>query len=343
MKTKNFVLVASILSLLIMSCENPIRMETKVHEDGSLDKTIEFDKADSLVQFQNYFGVSQSKGWVMTSEKIESNDNKKKFKITFTKSFQSADFINKELGLRSDTLFAVHSNFEKRFRWFYTYIRYSEILSPIDRFKMVDANDYFNQEDRSFINRLPGEETAISKADSLFLKQLNEKIYDQYAKMGMFNEQFAILKEVVKRNAPDKKWSDTLNMYRELIYDKLDEMNDDPALVYIKLADSLHIPIEKERAIKDFTTLSKDLASRFGFMAFARDGKYMNAIEMPWTIMNSNADSIAGNTSYWNPLPTKFAIQEYEMFAESRRLNWWAVGVSIAILGLTVFMFVKRK
>jgi hypothetical protein len=329
------------LAIFLTGCENPIRMETTVHEDGSLDKTILLEKTDSVSSVANYFAVNEAKGWAVAVEAIKSDDEKKKFKIEFRKIFPSADAINKELDTDSDTLFRIHSSFNKSFRWFYTYIRYSETFRPIDRLQMIKAEEYFTPEDRLFINRLPGEGVVISKADSIFLRFLNEKIYDHYANVGLFNEQFDILTRVVEKNAVDKRWIDTLKRNREFIYRKMENSDSEPSTI-IKVVDSLGIKLPVEKASQDFAFLAKDLNSRVSFMAFARDGKYVNIIEMPWTVVGSNADSVAGNKFFWRPLATKFAIQEYEMYAEVRRLNWWAAVVSALIVGLTLFLVMKR-
>jgi hypothetical protein len=327
---------------LLMSCENPIRMETQVNEDGSLNKTIALEKTDSNRISTNMFGANVETGWNVTSEQNPSEDSDKKFKITFQKKFASAEAINKELDSNIDSLFHIQSQFEKKFRWFYTYIRYSETFRPIDRFKLINPKDYFNLEDSLFIDRLPGEGTAISKADSLFLQQLNDKIFDHYAEDALFGEYYSILEEVIKRNTTDKKWLDTLARSKDFIYKQLDDLEVDIDFA-ANLADSLGIPLPKEKSAQDFAALSKDINSRINFMSFARDGKYTNIIDMPWTVINSNADSVAGNKLYWRPLVTKFAIQEYTMFAESRRLNLWAVIASVLLVGLTAFVVLRSR
>jgi hypothetical protein len=346
---------------LLVSCENPVRMETKVNEDGSLDKTIVLEKTDKFRETSNMFGISKDAGWEVKLDSVKKitkievpdtidsrntqsgNVKDDKYYLTFKKSFPSAEVANAELDKNIDSLFRINAQFEKRFRWFYTYIRYSETFRPIDRFKLIDPKDYFNLEDSLFIDRLPGEGTAISKADSFFLQQLNEKIFDRYAEDGLYREYFAILTEAVKRNTNDKKWIDTLNRKKDFLFQRLDDMNDDPGPAFLKLADSLGIPLAKEKFTRDFLELSRDINSRINFMSFARDGKYMNVIEMPWTVVNSNADSLAGNKLYWRPLTTRFAIQEYTMFAECRRLNFWAVGTSVIILGLTLFLLMRPR
>ena len=342
MKTLNLIVLALLFITLLMSCENPIRLETIVHEDGSLEKTIVLEKADSLAIATNYFGVNEAKGWALKREELKKDGEKSEFKIEFKKSFPSTEAVNKELDMESDTLFRIHSEFKKSFRWFYTYLRYSETFRPMDKLKLIKAEDYFTQEDKAFIDRLPGEGTAVSNADSIYLQFLNEKIYDHYATRGLFNEQFSILAQVVEQNSTDKKWLDTLKRNKEFLYRKMESMDEEPSEL-IKIIDSLGIRLPQEKATRDFIALSKPLNSRISFMAFAHDGQYTNIITMPWEVYDSNADSVAANTLYWKPLATKFAIQEYTMFAEARRLNGWAVALSLAIVALTLFLYARKN
>ena len=198
------------IAVALMSCENPITSRTKIYADGSLDKTIVFEKADGKLADKNVFGANAESGWAV--RKTKPNDSatiktdKEKFRIQLSKHFESDHLMNNDLDKNSDTLFRVHSRFEKKFRWFYTYIRYSETIRPINRFKMVSPNDFFTKEDDSFIQRLPSEGKAITKADSVYLLLLNEKIMDHFANMGIFKEIFKVLQDVVKRNLSEPKW-----------------------------------------------------------------------------------------------------------------------------------------
>ena len=341
-----FIIPSVIAVFLLTACDNPMRFETKVHEDGSLEKTIVLEKTDSSGIRNNIFGINHEKGWKVEVQKLPADNSKEKstpeFNIRFQKTFASADAINVELDAESDSLFHIHSKFEKKFRWFYTYIRYTETIRPINRFTMVSPEDYFNQEDNAFIDRLPGEGRGISKADSLYLQILNEKISDQFANMGIFKEEYKILEEVIKRSSLEKKWLDTLYKNQEFIYNHIDKMKGEPDFAE-KMADSLKIPLTKPQSSKDFKEISRDFNRRLHFMGFARDGKYVNVIEMPWTVTYSNADSVVENKLYWRPLVTKFIFKDYTMYAESKKLNIWAVVASIVIFGITVFVFRKNR
>ena len=144
-----FIIPSVIAVFLLTACDNPMRFETKVHEDGSLEKTIVLEKTDSSGIRNNIFGINHEKGWKVEVQKLPADNSKEKstpeFNIRFQKTFASADAINVELDAESDSLFHIHSKFEKKFRWFYTYIRYTETIRPINRFTMVSPEDYFNQ------------------------------------------------------------------------------------------------------------------------------------------------------------------------------------------------------
>ncbi len=332
-------------ALLFSSCENPMTMETEVHEDGSLDKNITFEKGDSALITTNIFGIDSSKGWSakiieLPVDRKEGGSDKVQYKTVFKKHFESVEKMNTELSTSSDTLFKINTSFEKKFRWFYSYIRYTETFLPINRFKMLSPKDYINKEDDQFIDRLPGEGKAISKADSLYLQMLNVKIGDYYTNMAIFNEEFEIMKELVKRSNLPSNWMDTLIRKKEYIYNHIEKMKGEPDFA-LQMADSLHIPLIREKAMQDSPELSKDLNSRIAFMGFANDGKYMNIINMPWTVVSSNADSVIGNKLFWRPLVTKFQFKEYKMYAESRKLNLWAVGVSGLFVLSTLFIWNK--
>jgi len=336
------ILFALVTLWSLTCCENPIRMETKVHEDGSLEKTIVLEETEKHRETSNMFGINQASGWVVKVDTVEKENNENKYNIEFKKTFASAEAVNAELNKSLDTLFGINTTFEKNFRWFYTYIRYSETFRPIDRFKKINPDEYFNPEDKAFLDRLPGDGTAISKADSLFLQQLNEKIFDRYAEDAINNEAFQILAQTVATYAPEKKWADTLRKSKNLIYDILEKADGEAVQALLTVIDTLKIPVTPE-AIRNINQSTLEFQSRLNFMSFARDARYTNIIEMPWTVVNSNADSVAGNRLFYRPLPTKFAIQEYTMFAESRQLNLWTVIVSAIIIALTVFISRKAR
>src|SRR6188472_4107370 len=134
MRNKLRVFITLISGMIVLvSCQNPMTMETEVHEDGSLDKTITFEKVDSLHGYSNIFAISSEKGWSSAMKELP-DEKEEKFQITFKKHFASADEVNAQLNTQNDSLFNIQTSFEREFRWFYTYIRYTETYSPLNRF-----------------------------------------------------------------------------------------------------------------------------------------------------------------------------------------------------------------
>lgn len=355
MKTFSLLILSMLVLWSLSSCEHKIITETVVHEDGSLEKTIILEKSDSATIRNNFFGISQEKGWELTvesdssSESGSSNSNKDKLILTFTKKFESAKAANEALSTSSDTLIGIRSDFETRFRWFYTYLKYSDTYKAMNRFGYASPDDFITQEDYAFIDRLPPEGSRISSADSLYLKMLEDKVYEHYAGRAIIEENFHILDELIKRNQLDDRWLDTVNVYKMYFYhvakeDTSTNMDDFAKEGFIlKIADSLHIPLPYQQIQDDYHALWKTYKMKIDFMTYVSDGKYTNIIQMPGTILTTNADSIAGTTAFWHPPVIKFMLKDYTMYAETRKINYWALAVSALIIVLTGFVLARRR
>lgn len=327
----------------LAACENPIAQETKVHEDGSLDKAIIFEKTDSSVMEHNIFNVGSASGWKVTVSPVMDGKDDDKYRVQFEKSFDSPEAMNAELDVASDTLFRVKSSFEKKFRWFYTYLRYSETYRPLNRFKMLPYDDFFNAEDMQFIRRLPADGASISKADSVSLQMLNIKVDDYYARVAIANEQADIFRQLLLLTNTRTTLLDSLESVREVFFEQLEHDKGDENFV-MRMTDSLGVKFtDRKRAAALADSLSEDLNARLRFMSYVRDGRYQAMIEMPWPVVETNADSVAGNRLYWRPLQHKFLFTDYELYAESRQLNWLTAIVSAVVVGLTLVLWVRRS
>ena len=334
--------------VLLASCDHNVSMETTVHEDGKLDKVIVFENKDSA---KNLLGLSDQNGWEKSVKRKEEPDSTRKVEAqpaqpelitTFKKSFASADAANAHLDAPNDSLFQVTSKFEKKFRWFYTYIYYSETFHSLNRMELK-PEDYLTPEDYAFIDRLPAEGKKISKADNFFLSELNNRIFDVYGMRAFYEEYFALNIKLAEENNLEKKWIDTLNAHKDDIFELLESKKDLPEDFGLKLMDSLKIPLDYKKVKPQYDLLFKKLSSKIDFITTANDGKYINRINMPWAVVNTNADSTVGNTLIWAPPSIKFLLKDYTMYGECRKLNWWAVIVSVLFVGFTGYLFIRKS
>ncbi|MBL7838789.1 MAG: hypothetical protein JNJ75_01485 [Cyclobacteriaceae bacterium] len=334
-----------ILSLLVIitlaSCEFDVATETTVYPDGSLDKTIAVEKTDSA----NFiFNVSS---WERSIIKKAQEDTAKTDSVqydaftSFHKKFASAEDANADLSVVSDTILQVTSKFEKKFRWFYTYITYSETYHKLNKMKL-DPEDYFTREDYAFIDRLPAEGQKIAKADELYLNLLHDKIFSKYGE-DVMQEEFFTLAGIVVTAQPAR---DSLKKHKTDLRAALEKLNDrggvDQNNMLLAALDSFKIPIDQSK-VAEFQIAQKKFWKKIGFISTVDDGKFVNRINLPWDVVNTNADSVSGNTLIWSPPTIKFLLKDYTMYGECRRLNWWAVIVSLGIIGLTGYLFIRKR
>ncbi|MCW5910564.1 MAG: hypothetical protein KIT62_05790 [Cyclobacteriaceae bacterium] len=349
MRWNNFSIWACGLALTgLAACEHTVSMETSVHPDGQLDKVIilEVDKKtkkieESFVRFVDRVHLAEWQPLDSTEISTHLKPKEGKKFVGFKNSFASSEEANQHLAMANDTLFRVTSSFDKKFRWFFTYISYSDTYHAINRLSLP-AEDFFTREDFQFINRLPAEGKAIAPADSLYLKMLNEKITDHYGNRALFDAYFNLLVNLVQTELPGTDHLGKLSSNREKFFQLVlnDKDVDDNFLQ--AFADSLQIPLKLD-SFPEYVLAKNQLEQTINFISTAYDGKYTHAIHMPWTIVKTNADSVAGNTAYWAPPAIKFLLKDYTLSAEARKTNYWAIGVTVLLLAGMGWLLRVRK
>ncbi len=341
METYKLIVLLILSGFVFASCEHDVAMETTVHEDGSLDKVIVFENEDSS---KNILGLGSTAGWTKSVERASSKNDSVKNRdviVTFRKTFASAEEVNTELAVPNDTLFRVSGKFEKKFRWFYTYIYYADTYHAINRMKL-SIDDYVTQEDYAFIDRLPAEGKTISKADSLYLIELNKKLFDIYGTIAIYDEYHTVNIDLIKKYHLENRWIDTLNQHKQDLFLRMERKDLDDDFM-LRFMDSLNIPLPYKELINEYKALSKPLESKTNFISVANEGKYVHRINMPWEIINTNADSVVNNQAIWMPPVTRFLIKDYTMYAEARTMNYWAVALSVVLVGLTFYLFIRKR
>jgi hypothetical protein len=351
---RNIALVLSLALLLMLSgCDHNVTIGTTVYEDGSLDRTVALYDADSNAVSTNFMGVSEVRGWAASAEPKskhgEKDDKDKKFNLTFTKHFVSVDDANNAMNGEADTTFHILSTFEKTNRWFYTYIEYSDRYRSLDRFTTVPQENYFTKEDYEFIDRLPADGEPINKADKLYFDRLNEKIFDMYGARTIFEELYNHLLLTMKEYDVASRWTDSLTRRKEEFYQmlfggsgKMEDYTGPDTDGLLLVVDHLKIPLPNA-AREAVRKKSHQMDRRLNFISEAYSAKYRHSITMPWTVIESNADSVKNNQLFWNPPVIKFLLKDYTMTARARKMNVWAVALSAAVVVLTLGLFFFRS
>jgi hypothetical protein len=341
MKTTINLLLLTAIVMAFSACEHKVYMETTVHEDGSLDKTIVLETEDTT---KNFVGIGTSSGWTQRTRALEdtASKNTKKWSVTYQKKFASAEEANAELAAPKDTLFRVSSKFDKKFRWFYTYLYYSDTYHTINRMNLP-PDDFIAKEDYAFIERLPAEGTTISKADSLYLTELHKKIFDIYGLRAIYESHYNLNEKLIRESGLEDRWLDTLKKHKEDMYQRLVKNENVPEDFMYKSMDSLGIPLPMEKMRSRYDELYKSEDAKTDFINHASEGKYTHVINMPWQVVRTNADSVSGNQLMWNPPSIKFLLKDHTMYAEARKMNVWAFVVSALVIGFTGYLLLRRK
>jgi hypothetical protein len=327
----------SAFAIALTSCEHRVTMETTVHPNGQLDKQIflEVEKKQKKIKESSIHFIDSiylTEWQLMDSIQLPTylKPEEDKAYIGYSKHFASTEEANQHLATPNDTLFRVTSSFEKKFRWFFTYITYSDTYHAINRLGLPNT-DFFTEEDFRFIDRLPAEGKRMRAADSIYLKVLNDKITDHYGNRAFFEEYYTLLVDLVEHELPGTDWPVKLNARKEGFYQLVvadKDLEDDFVQAF---ADSLRIPLRLD-SFPDYVLAKKKLERKINFISSAYDGKYTHTIHMPWKIVATNADSVAGTCAYWSPPAIKFLLKDYALRVESRKTNYWAIGVTILLM-----------
>jgi hypothetical protein len=338
--TRLYLLLFATL-IALSSCEHKVYTETTVHPDGALDKVMIFESKDSS---RNIFGLREDEGWrkeVRLKNDTTPSEKDREWITTFQRTFATVDEANADLAAVNDTLFQVTSTFKKDFRWFYTYIHYAETFHSLNRMAMK-PDDYVTLEDYAFIDRLPAEGKNISKADDFFLGELNDRIFDVYGTKAYFEEYYELGLRTLRDQKVEARWIDTMRVHKDRVFEVLENRQDVEDNFLLHVMDSLGVPVTSQMTAQ-LNELAKGFESKVSFISDASEGKYHTRINLPWTVVKTNADSVSGNSLFWSPPSIKFLLKDYTMYGECRQLNGWAVMVSVLFVAGTVVLLVRKR
>lgn len=372
MKTHSIqIKVVAILVLIIAnSCIDYYKISTKVNLDGSLERTIQIVADDSVSVFKGNLSVPIDSNWKISTrwfhEKPNDTSSGKKFEYTATRHFKNVDDLNDYLKIEKDSSagIMIETEFQKKFRWFYTYLTYTETYkksmpftySPVEDFMNETEIGYFtndeyiySKEHDSLIHIKDLEQIPVlSHSDSLRMEQLQENLSEKlslFVLKNLVEEYVNLLMAELKTEAPEK-YENILKHKDEIINAGTAEnifaeinSNSDP----VKKIDSIlglekdYFKIKNPTACKAFEDKTEVMINT---MLLGDDIK--NSISLPGILLNTNADSINNGMAFWNYNEKYFFANDYKLIAESRVINKWAFAVSALLILLLAFVLIRK-
>jgi hypothetical protein len=337
MKTKHLVSAFIVMSLCLSACRD-INVTTVVDNDGSFTRTITIT-GDSTDVIKTDLPYPVDTSWTMNIKKDTSDSTK--YIAIYTKHFLNSEELNTEI--RSDTgwmrQLVRYVDIRKKFRFFYSFIDYSEIYQAANPFTVLSWKDSIPKEDYLWATR---QKEIQSPADSMKRKDAEEKVMRYLMESATAEIEKILADGITKLNDPrlDAKrvtaFHDSISAVlskwdskgQENFIDCYSRWTGEPAVLRLK---ELQPPL-----FAAFNKKTEHLAAMLMMEEF-----HIDAV-MPGLITGTNSTVLKGNTVSWDVFPMAFLLEDYRMEAESRVVNAWAFIVSgLVLLSLVVLLVVR--
>lgn len=379
MKTLKIFFKTSLLIFLLFFIHSCVdyHVTTTVNPDGSLDRVIKVSRNDSGAFDTGSLFLPTDSSWVTKTEweyiiKNE-DDTIKKFVLTAQKHFKNFHELNEDLlpdSLNSGFI-QIETSLVKKFRWFYTYLKYTEIYKKYFPFSYYPIKDFISETEIEYLfnpddfTYSPENEIFIKKTDSieLFLLTSHDSIrareieknietkFNEWMGKNAYVEFSNILAEGLKQKHPEleKEFiSKKDSIYELMFFEKLinpenyEDFSKDalPAIAEILQTDDATLYHSNQYK---FDNYYKKLDNLYD----PAEDNFSNTVIMPGILISSNSHIVEGNTCTWEIEFHHFFAEDYKMYSESKIVNQWAITLSLVFVSLLlVFLFAvsfKRK
>lgn len=341
LKKIQYFLFGTALLFVLPGCLD-IYFTTEVKPNGEISKTIVFE-GDSTDILDVYFPFMEDESWEREWIYIDKDNSKLILSKTFKNAKQAGLDLNPDDSL---PYIRIQPEFKKKFRWFFSYIEYTDLLLATNPFDKIDWREYLTEDE---VDLIPMDDED-READPRYIKEeyeIAEKRFEDYLLNSGFEEFFQLFMQALRKtNGIDLKEEDVLAKKQELFKLAVDAGEND-------YADAILISFQ---GILDSTDLAKigqqnkELLGYFDkkidFFSVALDDNLYFTIRMPGLLINTNSNQIEGNSLSWEVDSFDAYFKDYPMTAESRIVNIWAFvvsGIAIAILLFSLVWSVFRR
>lgn len=340
-------LLLTLILTFAYSCNMPDTTITNiVHADGSVTRKIEirnlsnnFNFSDIQVPVDSTWSIRDSmeissKGdtiWIRRAEKLYDRVEE------ISKDYQADSGSNRNISR--------HAEFRKRFRWFNTHYRFSEIIDkeveqgfPITDFLSADELEWFYSPDNFTSQKKNGpdslkykalSDTVDKKTEKWMLKCLVSEIISEFERLTSGKEDSEFLADSLKTHQND--------LIRLLMEDdeKIDSLWSSGILLqrFSGREDAVKFLADADSAV--------NLALDNIFIDFR---EYSVRTKMPGKLTSTNGFIDSSDMVLWPVKSEYFLTQTYEMYAESQVRNIWAwICTGVLILFVLTGLILKRK
>ncbi len=340
-KWKNIKIVALITALFIVAvgCEETTII-TKVLPDGSCQRTIKVE-SDSAKLDRDKFPIPLDDSWTFGKEE-QKKDGKTTYIYEARKSFASVRDLNKEFPenpLATPRL-KREASLDKRFRWFYSFFSYREKVKELNPFKSIPMEDFFTEEEAAIVKQsLLDNDGLKGRYPQEELDRVEKKFNQWYAK-NIFEGLYLALLHGARNVKYPQLTPEAISSKKDALFAAFQK--EQAPLENLSL-DQFFKTCERVLQVSDLGKIRE--ANKEGFQQVLAKYNildnilayyFRNEVFMPGLIMATNADSLEGSSVTWDVEAGKFFFADYEMWVESRMVNWWTLWVTGALLLLII-------
>lgn len=336
--------ITGLLILLVLPGCLDIFFTTEVKPNGEIVKTIVFE-GDSTEILTVYFPFMKNESWEREWFPMEEKD---KAKLVLTKTFKNARLAANDMN-PADTVPYVRFQPElrKKFRWFFSYYEYNDLLLATNPFTKVDWKDYIPEEMIDLILLDEEEREADPRYKEEEYKSL-EKEFENYLLTSAFEEFYQLLLQTIEKNPQPSLNAEILKNKKAEIYQAaVDEPNNDDLQAILKSI----VPVLDSTALYEAYQQDQDPLDYFdkklSLFNSSFDDNLVFTIRMPGLLINTNSSKIEGNSLTWDMDFFQAFFKDYPMKAESRVVNTWAFVVTgflfLFLLAGLIWSSVKRR
>jgi len=343
MKSKSLINIVLFTILLFGSCNEPETVVTNiVNPDGSVVRRIEMksiaDKVEDRFQVSD-LQVPFDGTWTIR-DSVEITDDKDTVWVRRAeKLFANAEEINKlyliDSGANKEASRKV--NFEKRFRWFNTGFRFSELVDK-QMSNGYPLNDFLNDEELLFFYSPENlKDAKKSGPDSLKFRSINDSVdikVENWSIKNLVSGWIWEFSKLIEAKEGGIGVKDTLESNEGELFDYMMKNEKDldslwsNGIILNKFIGENNYHKFKAEADTAIEILTNQIWTDFK--------EYSVRIVMPGTVTGTNGFIDSSDVLLWPVKSDFFLTETYEMWAESKIPNMWAWIVSGLFL---VFVF----
>jgi len=338
----HYFIIGIALLFVLPGCLD-IYFTTEIKPNGEISKTIVFEGESGEI-LHAFYPFMKDESWSREWIDIDEDNSKLILSKTFKNAKQAGLDLNPDDSL---PYIRFRPELKKKFRWFFSYYEYTDLLLATNPFDKIDWRDYMTEDEADLIS-MDEEVREIDPRWSESEFEKTEKRFEDYLLYSGFEEFYQLFIQGLRNTKGiDLKEEVVLAKKQELFKLAVDASEND-------YAEAVLMSFQEILDSSDLAKIglqNKDLLGYFDkkidFFDNAFSDKLHFTIRMPGLLINTNSDQIEGNSLSWEVDSFDSFFDDYPMTAESRIVNIWAfvvAGIALSILLLSLIWNVfKRK